>query len=125
MVEKKDEEVQAQKGSNRADQNHDDHDGPWPACQEIRSVAVAGCSTTGASANLVDPGKEGSKGEAVIASASSGTLNIAGLSWINKTHESDEDKGRRGATIANVKAYIMKIAGLKMAEQTQEAQHED
>lgn len=131
MVEKKDEEVQAQKGSKQAHQNYDDDDGSWSACQETRSVAVARCSTTGASANLVDQGKEGSEGEAVVASASAGTLKIAGLPSIRKTQESDEERGRRGAIIANVKAYIMTIAGLKTAEQTQEAhgkvmqEHED
>jgi len=122
MVEKEDEEVGARTDPKRAYQNHDDDDRSWPTCQETRSVAVADCSTTGASASLVDLGKADFEGEAVIASVIAGNLTIAGLRSVKKTQDSDEERGRRGATNANVKAEILTINGVKTAGQTQDPQ---
>lgn len=85
MVKEKDEEVEVRLGSKRAQQNHDDDDRPWPACKETRSLAMAGTGMTGASANLVDPGKDGSQGGAVTASVKVGVLTIAGLSFVKQT----------------------------------------
>ena len=85
-------------------------------------MAVADCSTTGASASLVDLGKADFEGEAVIASVIAGNLTIAGLRSVKKTQDSDEERGRRGATNANVKAEILTINGVKTAGQTQDPQ---
>ncbi len=78
MVEKEVEEVEAETDSKRAHQNHKDDDRPWPVCQEPRSMAVADCSTAGASTSLVDLSKEDFEGEAVTASVIAGKLTIAG-----------------------------------------------